>query len=266
MRKTTLLSLMGSLIAFAPAALAADIPARPVYKSPAAVVAATHNWTGIYVGGHAGYGWAKVKGNDEFGDPGSGDLDGFIGGGQVGANYQIGNVVLGVEGEYSYSDVKKEISLVPFFGAGDLKVRNEYYITATGRLGYAFDRVLVYAKGGAAWTREKWDVNDGVGGAITGRFSRTGWLVGGGAEWMIFGNWWSGPDRPLVVSDVSFLSEAPQPSRRGCRRRDGNRREGPTPAPPARRSPSGGRSGRQTPPAFLADRGFASNRSSTAAR
>jgi outer membrane immunogenic protein len=189
MRKTTLLSLMGSLIAFAPAALAADIPARPVYKSPAAVVAATHNWTGIYVGGHAGYGWAKVKGNDEFGDPGSGDLDGFIGGGQVGANYQIGNVVLGVEGEYSYSDVKKEISLVPFFGAGDLKVRNEYYITATGRLGYAFDRVLVYAKGGAAWTREKWDVNDGVGGAITGRFSRTGWLVGGGAEWMIFGNW-----------------------------------------------------------------------------
>ena len=60
---------------------------------------------------------------------------------------------------------------------------------AAARLGYAFDRWLVYAKGGAAWTREKWNVNDGVGGAITGNFDRTGWIVGAGVEWAMFGNW-----------------------------------------------------------------------------
>jgi outer membrane immunogenic protein len=189
MRKTTLLSVMGVFVALSPAALAADLPARPVYKAPAAIVEARYNWTGFYVGGHAGYGWAKLKGNDEFGDPGSGDLEGFVGGGQVGFNYQMGSFVVGVEGEYSYSDVKTEISLVPAFGAGDLKVKNDFYATAAARLGYAFDRWLVYAKGGAAWTKEKWRVNDGVGGAITGNFDRTGWMVGAGVEWAVYGNW-----------------------------------------------------------------------------
>jgi outer membrane immunogenic protein len=58
-----------------------------------------------------------------------------------------------------------------------------------GRLGVAFDRVLLYAKGGAAFTRDKYSGNDGLGGTVSGTFNRTGWLAGGGVEWMFVPNW-----------------------------------------------------------------------------
>lgn len=59
----------------------------------------------------------------------------------------------------------------------------------TGRIGYAFDRVLVYGKGGAAWTRDKLDANDGIGGVATGRFNRTGWMASAGVEFALLRNW-----------------------------------------------------------------------------
>ena len=67
----------------------------PVYSSP-------WNWTGFYIGGHAGYAWSDVTWDNVSltGEPVSNDDSGFIGGGQVGYNWQFGQVVLGIEGTY----------------------------------------------------------------------------------------------------------------------------------------------------------------------
>lgn len=85
MRYAKLFSSFAILASLSPAALAADLPPAPVYKAPAMVVAQT--WTGIYVGGHVGYARDRYQSVDlVIGDTTSSTLDGFIGGGQIGAN------------------------------------------------------------------------------------------------------------------------------------------------------------------------------------
>ncbi len=112
-------------------------------------------------------------------------------GGQVGGNYQIGNVVLGLEGIYDWADIKN--TQVGALGAGTLTLvtKNDYIATVAGRLGYAFDRLLIYGKGGAAFTRDRADANltGPLPGAASGSFNRTGWLAGAGVEWAFWGNW-----------------------------------------------------------------------------
>src|SRR5690348_5849839 len=137
---------------------AADLP-RPAYKAPQYLnPAPAFSWTGFYIGPHIGYGWSRFSGD---GDSRTGK--GWLGGVQGGYNYQIGQFVLGIEGEYSWADVKYD---TPLFG-GTLTIKNDYFATAAARIGYAFDRSLVYAKIGGAWTRDKWDANDGTGGTAT---------------------------------------------------------------------------------------------------
>jgi outer membrane immunogenic protein len=160
--------------------LAADLP-RPAYKAPPFLSPApAFSWTGFYIGPHVGYGWSR------FGADGAGDVSarGILGGAQAGYNYQIGQFVLGIEGEYSWADVKHED---PLFG-GTLTLKNDYFATAAARLGYAFDRSLVYAKVGAAWTRDKWDGDDGAGGTVTATSNRSGWLLGAGLEYAVWDN------------------------------------------------------------------------------
>lgn len=187
MRRTALG--LGALTVLSSAAYAADLPPRPVpsYKAPAYV---TYNWTGFYVGGHIGYGWSKITGTDPLdGTSADATLRGFLGGGQVGYNYQIGSWVLGIEGDYSWADVKRTEADPLGLGAGEAEVKHDYFATITGRLGYAFDRWLWYLKGGGAWTRDKWDVTDGIGGTATGSFNRSGWLIGGGVEYAFWNSW-----------------------------------------------------------------------------
>ena len=91
---------------FSGAAMAADI-SRPVYKAPpAGALPVTYDWTGFYIGGHVGYGWADKDWRDAFGLATTHKADGFLGGGQVGFNYQINQFVLGVEGDVSWANLK----------------------------------------------------------------------------------------------------------------------------------------------------------------
>ncbi|HXD45082.1 MAG TPA: outer membrane protein [Pseudolabrys sp.] len=158
---------------------AADLP-RPAYKAPQYLSPApVFSWTGFYIGPHVGYGWSRFSGDGD-----SRTAKGWLGGVQAGYNYQIGQFVIGIEGEYSWADVKLD---EPLFG-GTLSLKNDYFATAAARLGYAFDRSLVYAKLGAAWTRDKWDGNDGIGGTVSATSNRTGWLLGAGYEYAIWNN------------------------------------------------------------------------------
>src|SRR2546421_9628402 len=108
MHKGTMRNLLvlAGLTVFSGAAMAADI-SRPVYKAPpAGALPVTYDWTGFYVGGHVGYGWAQKEWQDSFGLFNvSNTPNGFLGGGQAGFNYQIGQFVLGAEGDFSWTGI-----------------------------------------------------------------------------------------------------------------------------------------------------------------
>ena len=89
-----------ALLATSFAAQAADIP-RPIYKSARSVIA-YYNWTGFYVGVNGGYGWGTSK----WDSPAvSVKPKGWLAGGTVGFNYQIGSFVWGFEGDLDWADV-----------------------------------------------------------------------------------------------------------------------------------------------------------------
>jgi outer membrane immunogenic protein len=171
------------VFSFVTSSSAADLP-RPVYKAPAYYgPAPVFSWTGFYIGANVGYGSSRFDGTGTFGS-GSVTADGWLGGATVGYNHQMGHFVLGVEGDFDWADVKYE---TPLF-AGTLTLKNDYFITAAARLGYAFDRALLYGKVGAAWTRDKYDADDGLGGTATASNNRTGWMLGVGLEYAIWQN------------------------------------------------------------------------------
>lgn len=168
-------------------ASAADIP-RPVYKAPPFAPPPIFSWSGFYVGVHGGYGWNKYSGDDPVAGSSTGEAKGWLGGLQVGYNYQLGAFVLGAEGDFSFADVKWNED--GWAGAGSTAtLKSDYYATVAARVGYAFDRFLVYGKGGIAFTRDKYDIADGTGGTATGKFNRTGWMLGGGVEYAFWDNW-----------------------------------------------------------------------------
>jgi len=164
--------------------LAADLPVR---KAPFAPAAAVYNWTGFYIGGHLGGAWGdKDWVAVGVGPLGSHDVDGFIGGGQVGFNYQAGRWVFGVEADFSWADVSGHHVDNVFLGDNRTKV--DWFGTVTGRIGYAFDRTLLYVEGGGAWARDAYTIT------ATGFFAQTsdtnwGWTVGAGLEYGMTPNW-----------------------------------------------------------------------------
>ena len=166
------------LVSASAASDAADA-ARPAYRPPPLPL--FYNWTGLYVGAHVGGGWADLG----FGDTGSG----FIGGGQVGYNYQINQWVWGLEADVSGSGIKNDLlSAVTPFGPFTASLNWNTFWTVTPRLGYAFDNWLVYTKGGGAWADVSVSVNTPFFGRSVGG-TASGWVVGVGAEYAFRNNW-----------------------------------------------------------------------------
>jgi outer membrane immunogenic protein len=179
------------------AANAADMQV-PV-KAPPPVMPLPFSWTGFYIGGNLGGAWAHADVTDSFFglNFSNGSNNGvFIGGGQVGGNYQFNNFVIGVEGTFDWAANSNNSTTGIAIPNGDIiqvTSNNTWIATVAGRLGVAFDRVLIYAKGGGAWVGNSsftvTDVTTGV--SITGSNSNntSGWLVGGGIEWAFANNW-----------------------------------------------------------------------------
>lgn len=179
-RKTLLgASAAALLLATAGSAFAADLPSVAPYE--AAAPAGYYDWTGFYVGAQVGYAFA----DSDFG----GDADGFVGGVHAGYNYQINNWVVGVEADVEYSDASASGAVVLPAPAGltAFGIDNEWNGSVRARLGYAFDRVLVYATGGVAFGG--FDVR-ATNGLISSSDSAThvGWTVGAGVEYAITQN------------------------------------------------------------------------------
>ncbi|HEV2047420.1 MAG TPA: outer membrane beta-barrel protein [Chthoniobacterales bacterium] len=164
------------------------------------------NWTGFYFGGLAGYAggtldWTdQAEPNDE-GGPGVTTLvnknqSGFIGGGELGFNYQWRCLVLGVEGTFSYSDLQGH-TVKDFKNADEpnaYDTRSDWQGTISGRAGFAWNKFLFYAKGGGAFVQQRYSWLHGDNESeLVDTFktdeTRVGALVGGGLEYMISCHW-----------------------------------------------------------------------------
>jgi len=160
---------------------------------PSSAIPRFFNWTGFYIGGNVG----TSLGNGNFSDTLSGlNLSNsnnwsFIGGGQVGGNYQFSNFVVGFEGDFDWTANNNNSTntlRIPSLGTIQVTSNNDIWITTlAGRLGIAWDRALFYGKAGGAFIgNSNFTVtNQRTRIAIEGSSNNrdTGWLVGGGVEW-----------------------------------------------------------------------------------
>jgi outer membrane immunogenic protein len=236
MRKLAIAAVAGSaLLTGIVAASAADM----AYKAaPVAMAPAPFSWTGFYVGANVGGAWTGNNGGSDFGPlfppfivlapqaaiptlipgqldvlGGGGRRSGFIGGGQIGYNYQVNQFVFGVEADAVGTDLKgSSASATRSFGPPILLAtvnqtvtvdfgRIDWMASFRGRAGFAVNQALFYVTGGAAVA--------GIGGSTTtvvngpgiaipagtfvatngGSTTRWGWTVGGGVEWAFSQNW-----------------------------------------------------------------------------
>jgi outer membrane immunogenic protein len=222
--------LLSSAIVAAGPALAADLPV----KAPPIAAAVPYTWTGCHVGGHVGGAWDRTTYSDpgtlappffggapvltqNFANPGqsfSANSQGaFLGGVQAGCDYEFASHwVIGIGGDVSWTNLNS-LTNDPFFGGKNnapvrFSARTDEIATLTGRVGYAWDRVLVYGKGGAAYAHDRYAQNNSaainnaffgcdngiVGGPLVGcntagSADRWGWTAGVGVEWAFATNW-----------------------------------------------------------------------------
>jgi outer membrane immunogenic protein len=164
----------------------------PPYPSPLPPVPL---WTGFYFGGNLGAGWSQGSVSDTAGITFTPNSNvNFLGGGQVGYNYQFGvrsGVVVGAEADLDWAGNHNNTSNA---AAGvTVNTNDRWLATLTGRLGYAWDQWLVYGKGGGAWvgSSDPTFTNVTTGASITPSTTNSnfGWTLGAGVEWAFFPNW-----------------------------------------------------------------------------
>ena len=204
-------------------AVAADVPTvapvpPPVY-SPVYLPAPPliYNWTGFYIGGNLGAGWNGGNFSDTLGNSFTPNMSAqFLGGGQVGLNYQFNNgVLVGVEADFDWlanTSNSNTIALVtgPNPSTASLTSNNRWLTTFTGRFGWAWDRVLLYGKGGGAWVGSNnptLAINGAPVAILTSNSnSNWGWTAGLGAEWAFWGNWSARIEYDFVgLNNQSFI-------------------------------------------------------------
>lgn len=236
MNKSLLTIFVGGMIVATAPAIAADMRAAPVYKAPV-LGAPAFSWTGFYVGGNAGYAWgsqdnalgivdgsgaachffctpandltsAQAAGSPRF------NPQGFTGGGQFGYNWQASNWVYGIEFDFGTFQQKQSVTsavslpsntansnctALPCAGSVTSSMKADWLMTLRPRIGYAWDRSLVYATGGLAVTKlsfsqsysDNIDFFSGTGGSASANGSKTvaGWTIGAGFEQAFANNW-----------------------------------------------------------------------------
>jgi len=183
-------------------------------------VASANDWSGLYIGAHAGYASAewgvdlsRTTGamiyNDFFKNNGLSTDGAFVGGLQAGANYQTGNIVVGVEADVSWTNLDADGTYISTGGPGafgcptgthctrwDISSEIQALGTIRGRLGFSTGNVLVYGTGGLAWglvdTKQATTHNPGGveadGARTSGDGNHIGYAIGGGGEYKISSN------------------------------------------------------------------------------
>lgn len=212
-----------AISAFTVAARAADMPVKARSVAPVPM----YNWTGFYAGGHIGGGWVTQNSKflsttgvalDPVGTTYGTNRSAFLGGGQLGYNYQIQNWVLGISGDFSWTHATVDTITNGSLVAGSVihsQGKTDWYATLTGRVGYAFNNWLFYAKGGGAWVHDTYGGFATVAGATTTngdvKSTRSGWTVGGGVEWGFWDRWTAFVEYDYIdvgTKTITFTSSA----------------------------------------------------------
>jgi outer membrane immunogenic protein len=176
-----------ALLASVSCVMAADMPvpqAAPV--PPPTYFPAYYNWTGIYLGANGGYGFGQSRWSNAGVSSGNFSTNGFLAGGTLGANYQTGSYLVGFEGDIDWSNVQGSTSAATCAALGaaagtTCQTKSPWLGTARARVGYAFDRLLVFGTGGGAFSGIQPFLNPG--GAISSGPATLGWTAGAGLEY-----------------------------------------------------------------------------------
>jgi outer membrane immunogenic protein len=189
-------------------------PPAPAYSAPG------YNWTGFYIGGNFGGGWGNesysLTGTNALGTlvgGGSADPSGVYGGGQIGVNYEFpSHWVVGIEADGDWSNISGSTSGCGTYttgvdaglpsGCSTSNSKLQDFGTVRGRLGYAWNNVLLYGTGGWAWgNASSTSALNCIGTACpatslpftggTSSYSNTlsGWAAGAGLEWGFLPHW-----------------------------------------------------------------------------
>jgi outer membrane immunogenic protein len=168
-----------------------DVAQDAYYKAPMAAPP-RFSWTGCFAGGHGGGLWANKDWTGvALGGFGGHHIDSWIAGVQAGCDYQSGQLVIGVQGDYGWTDGSgRNVNplLVTAGGAaiGD-RSSMDSIASVTARIGYAADRTLYYVRGGLAWERDRYKMFVVPTGAtlFSANETRAGYTVGGGVEYAL---------------------------------------------------------------------------------
>jgi outer membrane immunogenic protein len=218
--KKILFGILGIASLVTTSALAADLPARVYTKAPV-FVEPIYNWTGFYIGGNVGYSWGRSSdtstltngaGTVLFSSADKSNLDGVVGGGQIGYNWQVQNWVWGLEadiqgtGERGSRAYTCPIGIctptttipgaLPIIVPGPavavaLTQKIDWFGTVRARGGVLVaPKVLLYATGGLAYGEVNSSATIGLAGTgFSANNTNVGWTVGAGVEGVIGGNW-----------------------------------------------------------------------------
>jgi outer membrane immunogenic protein len=151
------------------AALGADVSVPTLF----------YYWNGAYVGLHGGWGWTSTLGVNASGD---------FGGGQVGYNFQMGNLVFGVEGDGALANISREVTGVAFGIPASVGYRDDGLASLRGRFGIAFNNMLFYGTAGGGWGHDR--ISDTALGVMASTSAwHGGWSAGGGIEYGFLPTW-----------------------------------------------------------------------------
>src|SRR5579862_8186446 len=194
--KATLLGAAAVSLLTATAALGADLRMPPPAPAP-------FTWTSCYAGGNAGGGFGQKNLTDTAGvlSPTTGvassnlGISGYMFGGQIGCDFQFAsNWAVGIEGAASGGDIGGNTTMaVPLVAPGDnatFKDTTDFLASVTGRVGYTWDRWMLYGKGGVGYVNDRYNLADAIGTYdFDGLENRLGWTAGAGVEWALWDDW-----------------------------------------------------------------------------
>lgn len=197
MKKHVSRMLAGAAVIAAGSASAADL--SPVYRKAPMAPAPSFSWSGCHIGARAGLGTGHTSWQDAstpgdidangFGNTANTDMSGALYGGQIGCDYQFsGPFVFGVEGMIAGTTITGT-NQDQFNATWALRDQVDWLGSATGRLGYAIDHVLLYGKGGFAWGHNKFEIENSGFNLGTPSATRLGWTLGTGVEWAFAPQW-----------------------------------------------------------------------------
>src|SRR6476620_7093947 len=202
MKKFLLGTVAVALVGMAAPALAADMP----YKAPppAPYVSPIYDWTGFYIGGNGGWGESRNCVNFVNFEDGCRERSGGLAGGQFGYRWQANQWVFGLEAQGDWADLSNtRVSLLnPLFST---RTKTDGIGLFTGQIGYAWNASLLYVKGGAAVTSNRFSILGTLTGVELASASATRWggTVGVGWEYGFAPNWSAG-----IEYDHLFMGNA----------------------------------------------------------